>query len=207
MRAQVLGAAARSLTVEMADRWIAFRDLPDAPVAATLPIGLGWRGGPVRTGQGAADLDGLVGDAARRVRTAFGLWTVGDLVYGVAAHEEEPAIQLAFNVDERHDAWPEIRDLCGVGPSIARWRQQTAVRLADWTTHTPRTSDPLELDAMLQSEGEAPTIVAAWFELLGLAMPVDREPDPMDEAAAARAALAQAAERKRARRHMPAATW
>jgi hypothetical protein len=88
-----------------------------------------------------------------------------------------------------------------------RWRQRTALRLADWTTHTPRTSDPLEMDAMLQSQGEPATIVEAWFELLGLAMPVDREPDPLDRAAAARAALAEAAERKRARRHAPVSMW
>jgi hypothetical protein len=38
-------------------------------------------------------------------------------------------------------------------------------------------------------------------------MPVDREPDPLDRAAAARAALAEAAERKRARRHAPVPMW
>jgi hypothetical protein len=63
------------------------------------------------------------------------------------------------------------------------------------------------MDAMLQSQGDPATIVEAWFKLLGLAMPVDREPDPLDRAAAARAALAQAAERKRARRHTPVSMW
>ena len=191
----------------MADRWIAFRDLPGAPVGATLPIGLGWRGGPVRGAQSPADLDALVEDAARRVQTSFGLWAVDEVLYGVAAHGDEPALRFALNVDEGADVWAEVRDRCGVGPSLARWRQHTALALADWTSHTPRTADPLEVDAMLQSQGDAATITATWFELLGLAMPVDREPDAVDQAAMARAALAQAAERKRQRRHMAVPGW
>lgn len=190
----------------MADRWIAFRDVPGAPVGATLPIGLGWRGGPVHGAQEPSDLDRLVQDAARRAQTAFGLWTIDGLLYGVAAHEED-ATRFALNVDERAESWAEIRDRCEVGPSIARWRQHTALALADWTAHTPRTSDPLELDAILQSQGDPATIVAGWFELLGLAMPVDREPDAADQAAMARAALAQAAERKRQRRLTPSPSW
>ena len=191
----------------MADRWIAFRDLPGAPVGATLPIGLGWRGGPVHGAQEPADLDRLVEDAARRAQTAFGLWEIDEVLYGVAAHNEEPAIRFALNVQERAAAWDEIRDRCGVGPSLARWRQRTALDLADWSVHTPRASDPFELDAMLQSVGDPSTIVETWFELLGLAMPVDREPDAADQAAMARAALAQAAERKRQRRLTPSPSW
>jgi hypothetical protein len=191
----------------MADRWIAFRDVPDAPVAATLPLGLGWRGGPVRTGAEPADLDTLVEDAVRRTQTAFGVWTLDELVYAVAAHRDEAPVRFALNVREQAEDWADVRDRCEVGPSLVRWRQRTALRLADWTTHTPRTSDPLEMDAMLQSQGDPATIVEAWFELLGLAMPVDREPDPLDRAAAARAALAEAAERKRARRHAPVSMW
>jgi hypothetical protein len=191
----------------MADRWIAFRDLPGAPVGATLPIGLGWRGGPVHSAQEPADLDRLVEEAARGAQTAFGLWTVDELVYGVAAHNEEPTIRFALNVHESAAGWVEIRDRCEIGSSPTRWRQQTALSLADWTSHTPRTSDPLELDAMLQSQGDPATIVETWFELLGLAMPVDREPDAADQAAMARAALAKAAERKRQRRLTPSPTW
>jgi len=191
----------------MADRWIAFRDVPGAPVGATLPIGLGWRGGAVRAAQEPGELDHLVEEAGRRAQTAFGLWTVGELVYGVAAREDEAPIRFILNIQERADGWIELRDRCEIGPSLARWRQQTALRLADWTVHTPRTSDPLELDAMLQSQGDPSTIIEAWFELLGLAMPVDREPDAADQAAMARAALAQAAERKRQRRLTPTPTW
>jgi hypothetical protein len=191
----------------MTDRWIAFRDLPGAPVGATLPIGLGWRGGAVRDAQGPADLDHQVEDAAGRVQTAFGLLTVGTVLYGVVARTQTPTIHFALNVDERAEEWAEVRDRCEIGPSLARWRQHTALALADWTAHTPRTSDPLELDAMLQSQGDPSTIVETWFELLGLAMPVDREPDAADEAAMARAALARAAEAKRQRRLTPSPTW
>ena len=191
----------------MAARWIAFRDLPGAPVGATLPIGVGWRGGPVHTGTGPDDLDRQVEDAARRAQTAFGVWEVDGVLYGVAAHGEEPPIRFVLNAAEGDPNWAEQRDRCGVGPSVARWRQQTALRLADWTAHTPRTSDPLELDAVLQSVGDTDLIVAAWFELLGLAMPVEREPEPVDEAAMARAALTQAAERRRQRRINPQPTW
>ena len=191
----------------MAARWIAFRDVAGAPAGATLPIGVGWRGGPIRTADEPDDLDRLVEDAAGKTQTAFGLWPIGDTWYGVAAHGDEPAIRFALNAPESAEEWADLRERCAVGPSIARWRQQTALRLADWTVHTPRTSDPLELDAMLQSVADPDTVVAAWFELLGLAMPVDREPDAADQAAMARAALAKAAERKRQRRLNPQPTW
>jgi hypothetical protein len=191
----------------MAARWIAFRDVPGAPVGATLPIGVGWRGGPVHSADDPENLDRLVEDAARTAQTAFGLWSIDDALYGVAAHGEEPPIRFALNAPEGSEHWADLRDRCGVGPSPARWRQQTALRLADWTVHTPRASDPLELAAMLQTVGDPDALVASWFELLGLAMPVDREPDPLDQAALARAALTQAAERRRQRRINPQPTW
>jgi hypothetical protein len=191
----------------MAARWIAFRDVPGAPVGATLPIGVGWRGGPVHNADEPEQLDRLVDDAASAAQTAFGLWSIGHALYGVAAHGEEPSIRFALNAPEGSESWVDLRDRCGVGASPARWRQQTALRLADWTVHTPRASDPLELDAVLQSVGDPDAVAASWFELLGLAMPVDREPDPMDQAALARAALTQAAERRRQRRINPQPTW
>jgi hypothetical protein len=191
----------------MAARWIAFRDLPGAPVGATLPIGAGGRGGPIRTADELDGFDRAIEDAARKAQTAFGLWSIGDALYCVAAHGEESAIRFALNAPEGAEGWADLRDRCGVGPSVARWRQQTALRLADWTVHTPRTSDPLELDAMLQSVADPDTVVASWFELLGLATPVDREPDAADQAAMARAALTRAAERKRQRRINPQPTW
>ena len=42
--------------------------------------------------------------------------------------------------------------------------------------------------------------VETWCQLLGMAVPVDREPDAADVAAQARAALTLAAERRRQRR-------
>lgn len=192
----------------MSVRWIAFRDLPGAPVGASLPIGLGWRGGVLRGAEALADVDRRVLDAAGKVQTAFALWGEGDVLYGVAAHGEKQPIRFALNVDERAEGWQAIRDACSVGPSPAAWRQRTALDLADWTAHTPRASDPLEIDAILQVTGEAEAIVASWFELLGLAVPVDRAENPVDEAARKRAELAQAAERRRQRRiAAPTPAW
>ena len=63
---------------------------------------------------------------------------------------------------------------------------------------TPRTADALEIDAVLQlTDGDA---VEQWCQLFGMAVPVERELTAEDEAAIARAALAEAAERKRKRR-------
>jgi hypothetical protein len=53
------------------------------------------------------------------------------------------------------------------------------------------------MDAAMQVDVNA---VETWCRLLGMAVPVDREPDAADVAAQARAALTLAAERRRQRR-------
>lgn len=191
----------------MSARWIAFRDLPGAPTGASLPIGLGWRGEPLLVTDDLVDVDRIVQEYAAKVQTAFAIRSDGDAIYGVASHADDEPIRFALNVDERVDGWPALRDHCAVGPSIVGWRQRTALALADWTVHTPRTSDAHELDAILQARGDVALILDAWFELLGLAVPVERAADPVDEASKARAALAQAAERRRQRRLNPTPMW
>ena len=86
---------------------------------------------------------------------------------------------------------------CRVGSSVTGWRQRTAQALSTWSVHAPRAVDPLEMDAAMQVDVNA---VETWCQLLGMAVPVDREPDAADVAAQARAALTLAAERRRQRR-------
>ena len=89
------------------------------------------------------------------------------------------------------------------GSSYAGWRQHTAQALAAWSVQAPRTADALEVDAVLQlSDGDA---VEEWCRLFGMAVPVERELTAEDQAAIARATLAEAAERKRKRRSVDVA--
>jgi hypothetical protein len=87
---------------------------------------------------------------------------------------------------------------CGIGSSYAGWRQRTAQALASWSVQTPRTADALEVDAVLRLADD--DAVESWCRLFGMAVPVERELTPEDQAAMARAALAEAAERRRKRR-------
>lgn len=187
-------------------RWIAFRDQPGAAPGAvlSLPIGLGWRGGYL-TSMTLDDLDRCVIETAARAKAAFAIWEHGSSLYGIAARATREPIRFVLNVDGSDDG--ELRDRCGIGASRARWRQQVAQMLADWSAVTPRTTDALEVDAVLRASGDPAAIAAAWCELLGLAVPVDRAPHQIDQAALARAELAAAAERRRARRLTPEPLW
>jgi len=185
-------------------RWLAFRDQAGAslntPLRSSLPIGLNWRGGFLLGTDEIPALDEIVRAAADQTGAAVAMWEAPTFAYGVAAERDHTAIPFLLGVspteipDEATDA--VVR--CGIGSSYAGWRQRTAQALAAWSVQTPRTADALEVDAVLQlADSDA---VEAWCRLFGMAVPIERDLTPEDETAMARAALAQAAERKRKRR-------
>jgi len=185
-------------------RWLAFRDHAGAsintPLRSSLPIGLNWRGGFLLGSDEIPALDELVRAAADQGGAAVAMWEAPTFTYGVAAERDHTPIPFLLGLsptaipDEATDA--VVR--CGIGSSYAGWRQRTAQALAAWSVQTPRTADALEVDAVLQVADE--DAVEAWCRLFGMAVPVDRELTPEDQAAMARAALAEAAERRRKRR-------
>ncbi|MEP6757703.1 MAG: hypothetical protein ABJB55_00750 [Actinomycetota bacterium] len=189
-------------------RWIAFREGAAASFGAalpsSLPVGLGWRGGHVRDVDSIEDLDTLVQGVAERAGAAVGMWQADGFAYGVAAAAGESPIPFLLGVDVGGppDAAAAAIARCGFGSSATGWRQRTALALSTWSAHAPRAVDPLEMDAILQiADAEADAdVVETWCRLLGMAVPVDRQPDPTDLAAQARAELTRAAERRRQRR-------
>lgn len=192
-------------------RWIAFRDQPgalvDPQLAGSLPIGTSWRGVCPSPDLSLDEVERLVSDAAGRMRAALALWRCDGYLYGFARLTDGDPIPFLLNADESLLEDEDVRTRCAIGPSVTRWRQRTAQSLSDFSTRTPRTADPLEIDAMLQSHGEDDAIEASWCELLGLAVPIPRAPEDIDEAETARAALALAAERRRQRRRSPEFLW
>jgi hypothetical protein len=191
-------------------RWLAFRDQAGAslstPLRSSLPIGLNWRGGFLIGAQEITALDEIARSAADRVGAAVAMWEASSFTYGVAARRDHSEIPFLLGVaptaipDEATDAVAR----CGIRSSYAGWRQHTAQALASWSVQTPRTADALEVDAVLQLTDD--DAVEAWCRLFGMAVPVERELTPEDQAAMARAALAEAAERKRKRRSVDV-TW
>jgi hypothetical protein len=190
----------------MEQRWLAFRDLAGASLSAslssTLPIGRGWRGGYLRAVDEVMELDQIVRLAADQVGAAFAVWRAEGFAYGVAAEREHTEIPFLLGLDPAAlpQAAADALARCDVGPSYTSWRQRTAQALAAWSVHTPRTADPLEVDAVLQVTDPSVDVLETFCRLFDLAVPIEREPNPEDEAAMARAALAQAAERRRKRR-------
>jgi hypothetical protein len=188
----------------MDERWISFREGASSsfgsPLPMSLPVGRGWRGGHVRAIETIESLDALVQRIADRSVAAVGVWCADSFAYGIAAgaDEEEPTpFLLAVDLGSPPAAAAEAIARCRVGSSVTGWRQRTAQALSAWSVHAPRTVDPLEMDAAMQVDVDA---VEAWCRLLGMAVPVNREPDAADVAAQARAALTLAAERRRQRR-------
>lgn len=190
-------------------RWLAFRDQAGAslntPLRSSLPIGLNWRGGFLIGAQEITALDQIARSAADQVGAAVAMWEAPTFTYAVAAERDDTEIPFLLGVvptalpDEATDAVAR----CGIGSSYAGWRQHTAQALAAWSGQTPRTADALEVDAVLQLADAG--AVEAWCRLFGMAVPVEREVTPEDQAAMARAALAEAAERKRKRRSVDVA--
>ena len=187
----------------MDERWISFREGASSSFGSalpmSLPVGRGWRGGHLRAVETIEALDELVQQIADRSVAAVGVWHAESFAYGIAAGaEEEPSpFLLAVDLSTPPAAAAEAIERCRVGTSVTGWRQRTAQALSAWSVHAPRTVDPLEMDAAMQVEVNA---VEAWCQLLGMAVPVDREPDAADVAAQARATLTLAAERRRQRR-------
>jgi hypothetical protein len=177
----------------------------NTPLRSSLPIGLNWRGGFLIGASEITALDEIARAAADQVGAAVAMWEAPTFTYGVAAERDHTGIPFLLGVDptaipgEATDA--VVR--CGIGSSYAGWRQRTAQALTAWSVHTPRTPDALEVDTVLQLAGD--DAVEAWCRLFGMAVPVERELTPEDQAAMARAALAEAAERKRKRRSVDVA--
>src|SRR3954452_21822108 len=185
-------------------RWLAFRDQAGAvlntPLRSSLPIGLNWRGGFLIGSQEITALDEIARSTADQAGAAVAMRETPTFAYGVASRRDHEEVPFLLGVaptaipDEATDAVAR----CGIGPSYAAWRQHTAQALAAWSVQTPRTADALEIDALLQVADD--DAVEAWCRLFGMAVPIERELSAEDEAAIARAALAEAAERKRKRR-------
>jgi hypothetical protein len=185
-------------------RWLAFRDQAGAslntPLRSSLPIGLNWRGGFLLGEEEIPALDEIVRSAAGQVGAAVAMWEAPTFAYGVAAQRDHTEIPFLLGVDGAAipDAATDAVVRCAIGSSYAGWRQRTAQALAAWSVQTPRTADALEVDAVLQLVDD--DAVESWCRLFGMAVPVERELTPEDQAAMARAALAEAAERRRKRR-------
>jgi hypothetical protein len=190
-------------------RWLAFRDHAGAsintPLRSSLPIGLNWRGGFLIGDDEIPALDETVRTVAGQVGAAVAMWETPTFTYGVAAERDHTEIPFLLGVDPTAlpDEATDAVVRCGIGSSYAGWRQRTAQALASWSVQTPRTADALEVDAVLQMADH--DAVEAWCRLFGMAVPIEREPSPEDQAAMVRAALAEAAERKRKRRSVDVA--
>ena len=190
----------------MQQRWLAFRDQAgaslSAPLSSTLPIGKGWRGAHLLVVEEVLALDQLVRSTADQVGAALGMWRDHGFSYGVAAakdHAEIPFL-LGFDPTSAPEGAADAVARCAYGASYTGWRQHTAQELSAWSVHTPRTADPLEVDAVLQITDPEADVVETLCRLFGMAVPVERELDDADQASIARAQLAMAAERKRKRR-------
>jgi len=177
-------------------QWVAFRSVPGAMLKAPLPsapqVGVGWRGVALRRVHPLEQFDALLEETGVRSDAALGVHVEEDHAYAIATSRGADPVRVLLGV--RLNRIPvtakEAAERCGVIGAGSRWRKQTATKIAAWTTHAPRCSDAVEMQALLGAEFPGPDAADRFVELLGIAFADEAIPDPLNLQSVAREQLA-----------------
>jgi hypothetical protein len=177
-------------------QWVAFRSVPGAMLKAPLPsapeVGVGWRGVALRRVHPLDQFDRLLEETGTRSDAALGLHVDEEYAYAIATSRGGDPVRLLLGVrlDRIPVAAKDPAERCGVVGAGARWRKQTATKMATWTTHAPRCSDAAEMQAFLGAELPGPDAAERLMGLLGIAFVEEAIPDPLILQSVAREQLA-----------------
>jgi len=182
--------------MEPAERqWVAYRAVPGAILAAPLPsapeVGDGWRGVDLRRVLPIDQLDPLVIDTGSKSEAALGVHIDVSFAYVIATSRDAEPIRLVLGVDassagERAEA---ALTRAGATGSSAGWRKQAAKAVEAWSEHAPRPADATAVLTLMGPE-HAPAEAVSWLcALLGIGVPNESIPDPLDLQSLARRQL------------------
>jgi hypothetical protein len=177
-------------------QWVAYRAEPGAMLKAPLPsapeVGDGWRGVELRRFHPLDQLDDLLRHTVTQVDAAIGLASAGEgYAYVIAGARGAEPIRAVLGVDPSGSPEGALRDAldrCGIAGRDERWRRTTAKELAAWSIHAPRTAGADEILAFLD-DVPASRAVVGLLEVVGLALPGEPIPDPLDLQSVAREQL------------------
>jgi hypothetical protein len=189
-------------------QWVAYRAEPGKLLRAPLPsapqVGEGWRGVELRRVHPLDQLDDLVVETAGKVGAAIGLASGGDHGYVIAAARDgaEP-VRLVLGVDPVRASGEAAAAAarCGAVPTAPKgWRKAAAKALSAWSQEAPACVTAAPVAELLGDERDPSELLEELLGMLGLGLPPEAIPDPLDLQDVARRQLARRAGRAGTRR-------
>lgn len=173
-------------------QFVAYQTVAGAMLTAPLPsapeVGSGWRGVPLRRFHPLDQFDPLVMETASKSEAAIGVAVEDSYAYVIAVVRGHEPVRLVLAVDLM--AVPESAAdavaRCEVTGTGARFRKAAARALAAWSSHAPRTTDRTEISALFATDLTPGAAVERLTGLLGIALPDESIPNPLDLQAVAR---------------------
>jgi hypothetical protein len=177
-------------------QWVAYGAAEGAMLKAPLPsapeVGPGWRGVELRRFHPLPQLDDLLVHTVTQVDAAIGLAASRDgRAYAVAATRGTAPVRLILGVDLSNPPASslDVLERCGVQGTGRGWRTSASKALAAWSEYAPRTADPIEVSAFVGEPVAPDRAVQGVLEVLGLNLPGEPIPDPLDLQSVAREVL------------------
>jgi hypothetical protein len=163
-----------------------------APLPSAPEVGGGWRGVDLRRIHPLDQFDPLVLETAARSEAALGIHIDEAVAYVIAAARDEEPVRFVLGVDPSAppEAAEAILEHAGAGGSGRGRRKAAAQAFAAWSAHAPQS---VEADAVLALMGpeHGPAEAVSWLvALLGVQVPNEPIPDPLDLQSVARDQLA-----------------
>lgn len=179
-------------TMQSGTQFVAYQAVAGAMLTAPLPsapeVGSGWRGVPLRRFHPLDQFDPLVVETASKSEAAIGLAVDDTYAYVIAVARGHEPVRLVLAVDlvAVPEGAADAVARCGVSGTGARFRKAASRALAAWSSHSPRTSDQTEIGALFAADLTPSAAMERLTELLGIALPAESIPNPLDLQAVAR---------------------
>ena len=166
-------------------QWVAYRVVPGAmhtaPLPSALDAGDGWRAVDLRRSLPLEQLDPLVIETGARSEAALGVHVEASFAYAIATARGMEPIRLILGTTAAAGEPAEAAFArAGASGHDGRWRRRAAEALEEWSAQAPR---PLEASAVLALMGpeHPPSEAVSWLAaLLGIRVPSEPIPDPLD---------------------------
>jgi hypothetical protein len=170
----------------MQRQWVAYRVVPGVMLRAPLPsapeVGDGWRGVELRRAHPLEQFDPMVLEAGARSEAAIGVHVEEGFAYVIATAEGSEPVRLVLGVDTATpaDEVAAILQRAGVSGKGARWRARASKAFESWSSRCPRQVDAHAVQALMGPE-HPPAEAVSWLAaLLGIRVPSEPIPDPLD---------------------------
>ncbi len=180
----------------MVQQWVAYRvaegAMLNAPLPSAPPAGKEWRAIELRRARTLEQIDALVEDTATKVVAALGLSAdQADFVYLVAAASGRPTVRMVFGSGAGQPSPAAEEAAARRTPGTDK---QLAASLAEWSHHAPHAVSAKDVTSLLKDRLAPDKTVEVLTLLLGLSLPIEHAPNPLDLQSVAREHLGRPVE-------------